>query len=250
MEAYEAVKLKSANKFLLFTLEKVGESGSKSTWDWKIVEASEKDGDNKERWEEMTGKLPEDEARFVVFDFQDTKADGRLVKKLVLIKWCVPALPLLTRRPGRPFHPRPAACRRGEAAGGGQPPLAAHARRLAAGLWRSAAPWAGGGAASTRLHNIAPCTPCCRLRRCPDTVHFRTKPIIGASYQTLKNKLDGIALDVEATDFDEIEYETIKVRCLARCTAPSTCTPPTRAASPPPLARRSCFEHVRTLHAA
>ncbi|CAE7871448.1 COF1, partial [Symbiodinium sp. KB8] len=132
LEAYEAVKLKSANKFLLFTLEKVGESGSKSTWDWKIVEASEKDGDNKERWEEMTGKLPEDEARFVVFDFQDTKADGRLVKKLVLIKWC------------------------------------------------------------------------------PDTVHFRTKPIIGASYQTLKNKLDGIALDVEATDFDEIEYETIK----------------------------------------
>ena len=42
-------------------------------------------------------------------------------------------------------------------------------------------------------------------------MHFRTKPIIGASYQTLKNKLDGIALDTEATDFDEVEYEEIKV---------------------------------------
>ena len=99
LEAYEQVKLKAANKYLLFTLEKVGESGSKSTWDWKIVEAADKGGDNKAKWEEMTGKLPEDEARFVVFDFEDTKADGRLVKKLVLIKWCVP---LLTRRAPQP----------------------------------------------------------------------------------------------------------------------------------------------------
>mmetsp|Transcript_8652 Transcript_8652/g.21809 ORF Transcript_8652/g.21809 Transcript_8652/m.21809 type:complete len:146 (-) Transcript_8652:55-492(-) len=132
LEAYEQVKLKAANKYLLFTLEKIGATGTKSTWDWKIVEAADKGGDNKAKWEEMTGKLPEDEARFVVFDFEDTKADGRLVKKLVLIKWC------------------------------------------------------------------------------PDTVHFRTKPVIGASYQTLKNKLDGIALDMEATDFDEIDYEEIK----------------------------------------
>jgi hypothetical protein len=32
--------------------------------------------------------LPEDAARFVVFDFTEVKADGRQIKKLVLIKWC------------------------------------------------------------------------------------------------------------------------------------------------------------------
>ncbi len=42
------------------------------------------------KYAEMVSKLPEDAPCFVVFDFHDSTPDGRVVKKLVLIKWCVP----------------------------------------------------------------------------------------------------------------------------------------------------------------
>jgi septin family protein len=93
LTTYEDVKLRQKHKYIVFTLEKVGSQGNKSTWDWKVLEtpAAGEEGDNQAKWEEMCTKLPEDQARFVVFDFNDTKADGRLVKKLVLIKWYVNA---------------------------------------------------------------------------------------------------------------------------------------------------------------
>ena len=34
-------------------------------------------------------KLPESEPCFVVFDFHEPRPDGRIVKKVVLIKWYV-----------------------------------------------------------------------------------------------------------------------------------------------------------------
>jgi hypothetical protein len=41
------------------------------------------------KFEEMLTLLPEADPCFVVFDFHDSTPDGRVVKKLALIKWCV-----------------------------------------------------------------------------------------------------------------------------------------------------------------
>lgn len=46
------------------------------------------DDKNLVAFQELIKSLPTDEARFIVFDFADTKADGRQIKKLLLIKWC------------------------------------------------------------------------------------------------------------------------------------------------------------------
>ncbi len=61
----------------------------KSTYDWQIDFKSEPVADekNKDAFAELVKSLPSDEARFVVFDFTETKDDGRQIKKLVLIKW-------------------------------------------------------------------------------------------------------------------------------------------------------------------
>eukprot|EP00353_Schmidingerella_taraikaensis_P008670 CAMPEP_0185580298 /NCGR_PEP_ID=MMETSP0434-20130131/16056_1 /TAXON_ID=626734 ORGANISM="Favella taraikaensis, Strain Fe Narragansett Bay" /NCGR_SAMPLE_ID=MMETSP0434 /ASSEMBLY_ACC=CAM_ASM_000379 /LENGTH=147 /DNA_ID=CAMNT_0028198523 /DNA_START=27 /DNA_END=470 /DNA_ORIENTATION=+ len=133
LELYEQVKLRDAHKYILFSLKKQDDAGR--TFDWAIDHRADKDtdiGNNKTHWDAMVSSLPEDSAMFVVFDFTFNKADGRLVKKLLLIKWC------------------------------------------------------------------------------PDTVHFRVKPVIGATYQTLKDKLTGIAADVQCVDTDDLEYEAIQ----------------------------------------
>ena len=132
LELYNSVKLRDAHKYIIFSLKKTDDSGK--TYDWSIDQRSDADSDvahNKDKFEEMLAALPEDSPCFVVFDFCFNKPDGRLVKKLLLIKWC------------------------------------------------------------------------------PDTVHFRVKPVIGATYQTLKDKLTGLGSDVQAVDRDDLEYEAM-----------------------------------------
>lgn len=135
-----------------------GKVGGKSVYDWSIdakadpVDASA----NKSSWEALVASLPSDEPRFVVFDFTDTKADGRVIAKLVLIKWCAHHL--------HPHHTPP-------------------------------------------YHH---CRTACTPRRCPDSVNFRIKPVIGASYQTLKEKLAGLGKDVQATDPADLGYDAVK----------------------------------------
>ena len=41
-------------------------------------------------------------------------------------------------------------------------------------------------------------------------MHFRLKPVIGATYQTLKDKLQGLGKDIQAADTSDLEYEAIK----------------------------------------
>jgi len=108
--------------------------GVKATFDWRIDSKVDpvSDDKNEASFKEMVKALPSDDARFVVFDFTETKADGRQIKKLVLIKWC------------------------------------------------------------------------------PDSVNFRLKPVIGASYGTLKEKLTGLGKDVQAADPSDLDYEAIK----------------------------------------
>ena len=38
-------------------------------------------------FEKLVSMLPEADPCFAVFDFTDTTADGRIVKKLLLVKW-------------------------------------------------------------------------------------------------------------------------------------------------------------------
>ena len=37
---------------------------------------------------------------------------------------------------------------------------------------------------------------------------FRLKPVIGATYQTLKEKLQGLGKDVQASDTSDLDYES------------------------------------------
>ena len=89
---YEEIKLRHKHKYVIFSLKPSGSVGGKASFDWSIDFKAEPvpDDKNKDAFTEMVGKLPADEARFVVFDFADVKADGRQIKKLVLIKWYVP----------------------------------------------------------------------------------------------------------------------------------------------------------------
>lgn len=132
LELYNDIKLKSTYKYIVFSLKEIGRQGNKITYGWSIDEKASPGGNNEERFNEVLGKLPEDSACFVCFDFEDEKDDGRAIKKLLLIKWC------------------------------------------------------------------------------PDTVHFRVKPVIGSTYQTLKEKLTGLGADIQAVDKSDLEYNAIK----------------------------------------
>ena len=48
-----------------------------------------------------------------------------------------------------------------------------------------------------------------RPHRCPDAVNFRLKPVIGATYQTLKEKLTGLGKDIQATDPSDLDYAAV-----------------------------------------
>ena len=80
---YDALKLKKAHKYIIFTLEKTGTAAGKDVFGWNIKERGEPSPDeaNAEVFKAVVKSLPESEPRFVVFDFTETKSDGRLIKK-------------------------------------------------------------------------------------------------------------------------------------------------------------------------
>lgn len=45
--------------------------------------------DNAGAWKEMVAHLPEGEGRFVLFDWRAKAPDGRILAKVLLVKWCV-----------------------------------------------------------------------------------------------------------------------------------------------------------------
>jgi hypothetical protein len=89
LSLYEDVKLRKKHKYFVFSLKKTGQTGVKANYDWEINATSEPQPDdkNKDAFLELVKSLPSDDARFVVFDFTESKEDGRQIKKLVLIKW-------------------------------------------------------------------------------------------------------------------------------------------------------------------
>jgi hypothetical protein len=57
---------------------------------FKVIEAAAPDASvdgNKAAFDALVRSLPADAARFAVFDFLKNTADGRMVQKLILIKW-------------------------------------------------------------------------------------------------------------------------------------------------------------------
>ena len=133
MQLYEETKLRHKHKYFLVSLQKTGQVGAKVTFDWRVDGKADPvpDSENKAAFAEMIKGLPTDDARFIVFDFTETKDDGRQIKKLLLVKWC------------------------------------------------------------------------------PDSVNFRLKPVIGATYQTLKEKLTGLGKDLQATDPSDLDYAAV-----------------------------------------
>ena len=131
---------------------------------FKMVKAADPVADvakNADAFRALVSELPADDHRFVVFDFTDTKADGRQIAKLVLIKWCVRACRVKVS--GSPHH-----------------------------------------------HHHYRTTPSQIICRCPDSVHFRIKPVIGATYQRLKDKLQGLGKDIQAVDTSDLDYAKIR----------------------------------------
>jgi hypothetical protein len=51
-------------------------------------------GGNQEAWEELLAKLPADAGVFTLFDFREKASDGRIIDKLVLLKWCPDTVPV------------------------------------------------------------------------------------------------------------------------------------------------------------
>jgi cofilin len=49
----------------------------------------------------------------------------------------------------------------------------------------------------------------------PDGASIKQKMTYSSSKAELKKKLNGVADDIQATDFDEIEYETVYNKCSA-----------------------------------
>jgi hypothetical protein len=80
---YDQLKIKKAYKHISFTLAKTGTAAGKDVYGWTILEKSDPQPDdaNEANFKAMVKSLPEGEPRFVVYDFTETKADGRLIKK-------------------------------------------------------------------------------------------------------------------------------------------------------------------------
>ena len=83
LKLYDSLKLKKAHKYITFTLEKTGTAAGKDVYGWSIKERGEPSPDdtNAEVFKAVVKSLPEAEPRFVVFDFTESKEDGRLIKK-------------------------------------------------------------------------------------------------------------------------------------------------------------------------
>ena len=93
LKLYDDVKLRHKHKYVIFSLKEAGREGSKIKYDWSIDDAADPvtDDKNREAFDAMLSKLGAD-PKFVIFDFADTKADGRQIKKLILVKWCPDAV--------------------------------------------------------------------------------------------------------------------------------------------------------------
>ena len=81
---YEDVKLRHKHKYFIFSLKQVGTEAGKTVWGWEVNFKSEPvaDAANAEAFAAVVKAMPADESRFVVFDFTESKADGRQIKKV------------------------------------------------------------------------------------------------------------------------------------------------------------------------
>jgi cofilin len=52
------------------------------------------------------------------------------------------------------------------------------------------------------------------LVRCPDTAKIKSKMVYASSKDALRKKLVGVALEIQATDPEEIEYDTVLGKLL------------------------------------
>ena len=74
----------------MFGLKQIGKVGNQTTYGWEVTHKADPVADDKnlETFAAVVKSMPTDAPCFVVFDFVDTKSDGRQIKKLLLIKWC------------------------------------------------------------------------------------------------------------------------------------------------------------------
>ena len=77
-------------QYIVFGLKQIGKVGNQTTYGWEVTHKADPVADDKnlETFAAVVKSMPTDAPCFVVFDFVDTKSDGRQIKKLLLIKWC------------------------------------------------------------------------------------------------------------------------------------------------------------------
>lgn len=76
IDTFTGLKMKSTHRYLVL---KINDSGDKIVID--------KLGEKAETFENMTDALPDDEGRYIVFDYEKNLDDGRQLKKLLYIFW-------------------------------------------------------------------------------------------------------------------------------------------------------------------
>lgn len=54
-----------------------------------------------------------------------------------------------------------------------------------------------------KVHNV------CYHIRAPDTAKIKEKMLYASSKDAIKKKLDGLSAEIQGTDYDEVEYQTV-----------------------------------------
>lgn len=75
-ETFTGIKMKGDNAYMICKIDD----------DFKV--AIEHIGEKGATWDAMCEQLPDDDGRYVVFDYQKKMDDGRLVNKLLFVYWC------------------------------------------------------------------------------------------------------------------------------------------------------------------
>jgi Cofilin/tropomyosin-type actin-binding protein len=76
IETFNGIKMKGAASYMILKIDD----------DFKVV--IEQLGEVGASWDSMCDSLPEDDGRYVVFDYKKKFDDGRTVSRLIFLYWC------------------------------------------------------------------------------------------------------------------------------------------------------------------
>ena len=85
-ETFNDIKMKSAHQYMICTINEAGDK-------LELESVGEKDAD----FETMAKALPDNEGRYIVFDYPKKDKDGICANRLTFIFWCPSGVPIKRR---------------------------------------------------------------------------------------------------------------------------------------------------------